>query len=208
MVVNLVRSGRKQPQLFSASAGGQARRPINILRSVAIAGLSVFCNTVSAADGVAVTGGTGDDTDRIEVAWFRETSLPGWRLGSWIVKTSVEADLAYWHSRSDQTGHQSLFEVGVTPVFRFAPASDAYRFFVEAGIGAHFLSHTSISGRQFSTSFQFGDLIGAGWRFGGRRQYEISLRVEHFSNAGIAHPNQGIEFAMLRLARRFEGVGT
>ena len=27
MVVNLVRSGRKQPQLFSASAGGQARHP-------------------------------------------------------------------------------------------------------------------------------------------------------------------------------------
>src|SRR5215208_4662290 len=27
MVVNLVRSGRKQPQLFSASAGGTARHP-------------------------------------------------------------------------------------------------------------------------------------------------------------------------------------
>src|SRR5215207_1026075 len=27
MVVNLVRSGRKQPQLFSASAGGSARHP-------------------------------------------------------------------------------------------------------------------------------------------------------------------------------------
>ena len=28
MVVNLVRSGRKQPQLFSASAGGKARHPL------------------------------------------------------------------------------------------------------------------------------------------------------------------------------------
>ena len=31
MVVNLVRSGRKQPQRFSASAGGTARHPVSLL---------------------------------------------------------------------------------------------------------------------------------------------------------------------------------
>jgi hypothetical protein len=33
MVVNLVRSGRKQPQLFFASAGGRARLPLSCERS-------------------------------------------------------------------------------------------------------------------------------------------------------------------------------
>ena len=37
MVVNLVRSGRKQPQLFTASAGGKARHPFQYLGDPRIA---------------------------------------------------------------------------------------------------------------------------------------------------------------------------
>jgi lipid A 3-O-deacylase len=208
MVVNLVRSGRKQPQLFSASAGGQARHPISVLRSIAIAGLLAWSATVPAASGVALTAGSGEDTARLEAAWFRESEFPGWTLGTWRLTSRLEANLAYWRSHESNADNESIFEIGVTPVFRLAPGSGDYRFFAEAGIGAHLLSHTSISGREFGSAFQFGDLLGAGWRFGARREYELSLRIEHFSNAGIKQPNRGIEFAMLRIARRFPGIGT
>jgi hypothetical protein len=94
-------------------------------------------------------------------------------------------------------------DIGLTPVFRFSRDEASARFFVEAAIGAHLLSETSpYSGREFSTAFQFGDLIGVGWRLGQERMFELALRIEHFSNAGIKHPNQGIEFVQLRLVRR------
>jgi hypothetical protein len=157
-----------------------------------------------AADGLALSGGAGDRAYRIEVAWFRETGFPDWQLGTWTIRCNAEADLAYWWPDASREEGRSIAEIGLTPVFRFSPDSGDSSFFLEAGIGAHFLSHTSIyRGRVFSTSFQFGDLVGAGWRFGQGDRYEVSVRIVHFSNAGIAHPNQGIEFAMLRLARRF-----
>ena len=68
----------------------------------------------------------------------------------------------------------------------------------------HFLSATSVSPqRQFGSSFQFGDHVGAGVRFGEKSKYEIGYRYQHFSNAGIKGPNQGINFNELRLQYHF-----
>jgi hypothetical protein len=38
---------------------------------------------------------------------------------------------------------------------------------------------------------------------GASREHEFSLRVEHFSNAGIKHPNPGQKFAGRECTRRF-----
>ena len=37
-----------------------------------------------------------------------------------------------------------------------------------------------------------------GWTLGDRKDQEIALRVQHFSNAGIKHPNPGEYFVQLR----------
>ncbi len=50
---------------------------------------------------------------------------------------------------------------------------------------------------------QLGDHLAAGWQFGPRRDHELTLRIQHFSNAGIRHPNPGENFVQLRYARRF-----
>jgi hypothetical protein len=171
-------------------------------------GLAGCLSPVSAADGLSVSAGAGDYTYRAEVAWFREMAAPRWQFRNWQLGCNLEADLAYWKPSGAREEGRPITEVGLTPVFRLSRLADESRFFLEAAIGAHFLSHTSVyRGREFSTSFQFGDLIGAGWRFGAHREYELSLRFQHFSNAGIAHPNQGIEFALLRFARRFVSEG-
>ena len=57
--------------------------------------------------------------------------------------------------------------------------------------------------KHFSTSFNFGTHLAIGRSFGERREHEVSLRIEHFSNAGIKHPNPGENFVQLRYARRF-----
>ena len=158
-----------------------------------------------AAQGVAMSAGAGDDVARISVAWVTDAGGPGWRLGSWRAGLQIEANLGYWVPDPDREEGQRIVDAGLTPVFRFGRDEPSARFFIEAGIGAHLLSHTSpYRGRDFSTAFQFGDLIGIGWRLGQARDYELALRLEHFSNASIKQPNQGIEFLQLRLVRRFQ----
>ena len=49
----------------------------------------------------------------------------------------------------------------------------------------------------FSTRFQFGDHLGVGVR---RGQYDIGLRLQHLSNAGLRNPNPGVNFLQLHLA--------
>src|SRR5690242_5729380 len=98
MVVNLVRSGRKQPQLFSASAGGTARhlfqgrlRTKMLLRRIAVTlaalgGLSsapAYC-----VDGFAVEIGNGESVDmgRLSVQWDwnrRLLQFSGWHVGGY-----------------------------------------------------------------------------------------------------------------------------
>jgi len=174
------------------------------VRRLVAAGLFAWTLPALSAEGLALSAGVGDYTYRAEIAWFRQTDFPGWRLGDWKLTCNLEANLAYWRPSGSRDDGQPITEIGLTPLFRLSPDDGNSRFFLEAAVGAHFLSHTSIyRGRGFGTSFQFGDLIGAGWRFGEHGTYEVSLRLQHFSNAGIAHPNQGIEFAILRLARRF-----
>ena len=73
MVVNLVRSGRKQPQLFSASAGGKARHPLQLCRSrgdAARCRARRICATAveraASVDGIA---GSGTTTADMGVQW-------------------------------------------------------------------------------------------------------------------------------------------
>ena len=55
----------------------------------------------------------------------------------------------------------------------------------------------------FGSSFQFGDHIGGGIRFGDKGQYDVGYKYQHLSNAGIKQPNQGINYHILRLQYRF-----
>ena len=76
--------------------------------------------------------------------------------------------------------------------------------YVELGIGAHYLTNETITQRrQFSTNFQFGDHIGAGVQFGEHDAFDIAYRLQHLSNAGIDHPNPGINFHQVRLQYHF-----
>ena len=100
----------------------------------------------------------------------------------------LPAALGSWES---DTG--SLIDGSFTPTLRYGHERGAY---VDGGIGFHVLSETRISSAvEFSTRFQFGDHVGAGYRIG---RYDLSMRIQHLSNAGIRNPNPGINFLHLR----------
>ena len=111
-----------------------------------------------------------------------------------------EVAIGRWRSRVNDSGPDNAWvsQVGLTPVFRYS-ISDSSRLFLESGVGANLLVPVYRSEQKsFSTVFNFGDHLAIGWKLGDRKDQEIALRVQHFSNAGIKHPNPGENFVQLR----------
>ncbi|MBI4204509.1 MAG: acyloxyacyl hydrolase [Betaproteobacteria bacterium] len=155
-----------------------------------------------AIDGASVEVGNGDGTDmgRVGVQWDWKTRwLQGqnWHLGGYW-----DFALGYWHRGSPPGLNEDITDIGLTPVLRLQ-RNDLRGPYLEAGIGFHLLSKTSIGDKRLSTAFQFGDHVGAGYRFGPKAAYDVSYRFQHLSNAGIKKPNNGIEFHQIRLQYHF-----
>ena len=153
----------------------------------------MVCSTGHCIDAAAVEVGYGEDrTAVLRIAltdsWRkREPLAEVWRLaGYW------DLSAALWDNAVDST-----LDVGVTPVFRV----ERGRFYVEGAIGFHLVQTHISAARSFSTAFQFGDHVAAGYYFG---RYDLQLRLQHLSNGGLAEPNPGINFALLRLQYALE----
>jgi hypothetical protein len=118
----------------------------------------------------------------------------------------LEGSMSRWQSRGDHPAeHGSLLQVALIPVIRYRFDEGRSPWFAEGGIGATVTSNVyRSSDKHFSTAFNFGDHIGVGYAFGPARRDEIALRAEHFSNAGIKHPNPGQNFVELRYVHRFD----
>ncbi len=117
----------------------------------------------------------------------------------------AEASLSRWQARNGHAeGHGVLTQLALIPVLRHRFDAGRSPWFVEGGIGATVTSSIYRSDdKRFSTAFNFGDHVGVGYSFGNHREQELALRVQHFSNAGIKHPNPGENFLQLRYAHRF-----
>ncbi|AGU53451.1 putative lipid A 3-O-deacylase [Variovorax paradoxus B4] len=128
-----------------------------------------------------------------------------WQLGPGELSSYLEASYAYWQIQSmDRVGLSHLSQLALIPVLRYRPADGASPWFFETGLGVTATSSVyRTRQKSFSTSFNFGTHLAVGRNFGAQRQHEIALRLEHFSNAGIKHPNPGENFVQIRYARRF-----
>src|SRR6185503_4450844 len=167
MVVNLVRSGRKQPKLYFASAGGKARLPIlraigrhflfrrrktrmkKILWGIA-AWLALASAPAKAVDGMALELGQGDGTDmgRVAIQWDWEKRLyqgNGWNVGGYW-----DLGLGYWHNNGTPNRNNEITEIGLTPVLRLQ-RDNLEGFYGELGVGGHLQSHTTIGDKTMST---------------------------------------------------------
>jgi lipid A 3-O-deacylase len=176
LVVGLVTSGT--PGLSSASPAPDPLAPI-----------SAF-----------VQAGYGDqhtDAYVVGLTWRLPWHVD-FRMGS--LAAYAEASLGRWHTQGLRGGTTAWpTQIGVMPVLRLYP-SVAPNWFAEIGVGPNYIVPLFHSGqKRFSTEFNFGDHASIGRRFGAS---ELSLRVEHFSNAGIDHPNPGENFFQVRYAHR------
>jgi lipid A 3-O-deacylase len=152
-----------------------------------------------------IQAGIGDQSTRAYIAGL--TWDWNWRhhFGFGTLSGYFDADFGRWTTdRSGVKGYAWMTQVGLTPVLRWRPAGSLSDWFAEIGVGANYILPLYRSGsKRFSTEFNFGDHVAVGRDFGSRGQHEVALRAEHFSNAGIAHPNPGENFAQLRYSYRF-----
>jgi lipid A 3-O-deacylase len=157
-----------------------------------------------AADSASFEFATGNKTQMARIAtqwkWGRQWKRShGVHIGGYW-----DASLAHWRGRRHQNiegRSQHITSIGITPVFRIQ--HDTLKgFYAEAGIGAHYLSGKyDNNGDELSTNFQFGDHIGMGYIF--QNNLDLGLKLQHFSNGGIKDPNDGVNFAVVRISYPF-----
>lgn len=171
----------------------------------AVVALCLSCVGAAHADGVALVAGASSEASIVGVAWALRApnALAEWPAARLF--WGIEADALNIHSRRGRPiGAADIATIGATPNLRVEWTQQRLAPYAELGIGAHFLSHTSLrGGPHLGTAFQFGEWLGAGLRFGVRRALELGLRVEHISNADIKLPNDGITFVVARFGWEF-----
>ena len=130
-------------------------------------------------------------------------SHPGWRLGSGQLQGHWDAFASGWSGRPSGDSRRWTAVLGIGPSLRWRAGQGHAPWFVELGTAASYSSrHWHHETRRLSTRWNFASHAGVGWNWGPQRQHEVSVRLQHSSNAGIKHPNPGADFVLLRYARR------
>lgn len=113
--------------------------------------------------------------------------------------------LSGWRApKPNGNGKDNYAQIGAIGNVRYRFSEGRSPWFVEAGLGGTVMNHLyRTEDREFSTAFQFTELIGAGLSFGAQREHEVSVRIQHFSNGHIKEPNPGENFLRVRYLYRF-----
>lgn len=161
-----------------------------------------------ASPGVYFEGGStiqgGADAD----AWAAGAVLPWSPSGDYKVDgRSFAWDIYASQWRAPQASgvtRRDYAQIGVIATWRYRFNAGRSPWFADAGIGGTVMNHVyRPSERPFATSFQFTEVLGLGRSFGERGEHEVSVRLQHFSNAGIKKPNPGANFVRVRYLYRF-----
>ncbi|TXH82258.1 MAG: acyloxyacyl hydrolase [Pseudoxanthomonas sp.] len=144
-----------------------------------------------------VQGGAAEDAQSLTVGMSRDWRWEKqYRYGH--ISGQWQGEVARWHSDS-----RTSTQLGVTPALRWRPNGWDNGWFVEGGIGVNVIfPKYDTRKKEFSTTFNFGDHIAIGKRFGADQQHEWSLRFQHFSNGRIKNPNPGENFLQFRYTHR------
>ncbi|MBS0373701.1 MAG: acyloxyacyl hydrolase [Proteobacteria bacterium] len=164
-----------------------------VLTSVLVA---VACPAVARGDGIGLGIAHGQDTEQygVQVQFDRQQPLRTWSSSE--LKLYGIVGVGEFHGRKNGIPQHTVRVLGATGVLRWQyERIGAVRPFADFGLGIGGLSETAINGnRDFGGKFEFNEIIQCGVRFGRNEQWEFNLRGQHFSNAGLNPPNDGMTF--------------
>jgi hypothetical protein len=129
-----------------------------------------------------------------------------WHSRSWGERLSAHTEVfvSHWRARDFDGGYQGFVQLGVVPYLRYRPGNGQSPWFFEGGIGVSALNKRYVTpDKTFSTRLNFSDNLAVGRSFGDRREHEVSLRLQHTSNAGIKRPNPGEDLLLVRYSTSF-----
>jgi len=133
--------------------------------------------------------------------WHRQ-----WYLGeTWHVRGRWQLEIGRLHAltRWDRDDYASYTKVGIIPTVRLTNARRE-RWYVDAGVGPTLLLPMYVDReRTFSTVFNFDDYIAFGVMLGDHDQHDLSVGLNHISNAGLDQPNPGLNLYSVRYTHRF-----
>jgi hypothetical protein len=164
--------------------------------------LLCFAGSAQAVDSASFEYGTGNGAQMWRVGAQWDWKSRWLQSGNWHMGGYWDAQIGQWGG----SGKNTITDLGLTPVFRYQQTTpSSISPYVEGAIGFHLISPVRLEpNRGFSSAFQFGDHVGAGARFGEHGRYDLGLRFQHLSNAGIKHPNNGINFTQVRFQLHFD----
>jgi len=119
---------------------------------------------------------------------------------------SVYFDASYgnWWT-GDQGPYHSISIYGIAPYLRlYFTKTEKFSPYVEASLGASYLSKTRIGCRNLGIHYSFQDQLTLGTAFGKDQPFFISLSAVHYSNGSMASSNAGITMPLvLSMGYRF-----
>jgi lipid A 3-O-deacylase len=155
-------------------------------------------------DSYAVEAGGGEHVQVLRLSAQKDWNKNWLPTSGYHLSGYWDANIAYWRANQwlDVPGnHHNLAVIGITPVFRWE-ADDKLGFYADAGIGAALFSDVyRNTHRQLSTAYEFADHVGAGYVF--PNKWELGLRLQHYSNGGIKHPNGGVNLLMVKASYHY-----
>ncbi len=180
-------------------------RRLSLLVCLSSLFVSPLAGAADPRDGVAVEGGYGYHVDMARFTLTRDWQAPILTGERWAISPYWDLALGHWNPHNPAGGNHAVTDVGVTPVFRVTERErSAIAPYAELAVGLHYISdHRIYTGRDMSTHFQFGDHAGVGVSFGEKQAFDLGLRLQHLSNAGLKNPNPGINFYQVRAAYHF-----
>lgn len=162
------------------------------------AGMAVYAEGGSAPHGSAAT--TRIASIGVMLPWS-----PSFLSSSGAQSAYWDVFVANWQAdERNGFGHHSYTQLGAIATWRYRFDAGQSPWFAEAGIGALVMDNVyKTPSREFSTAFQFTEVLGVGRSFGSRQEHELSMRFQHVSNGGIKRPNPGENTWRVRYAYRF-----
>lgn len=183
------------------------KEPMHTFKLIAVASAMLAMQAAQAApdiDTVYTEFGSGSKIRMVRAGATSDWNTRWFQSNGTHLTAYWDASVGAWRgtrARNVPGAHQNLVDVGLTPVFRFQ-RDDGLGFYAEAGIGVHLLSEKyDNNDDRLSTNFQFGDHVGVGYVF--NKNWEVALKMQHFSNGGIKKPNSGVDYGVVKLSYRF-----
>lgn len=152
-----------------------------------------------------VQAGSGDESSHALVIG---ATIPwknwSWQLGGGQVRGHWDAWIGGWSNRDLDNDRFTTPALGIGPSLRWRGAQGASPWFVEAGTAVMVTGKRLYnSNERMGTRWNFASHIGVGMNFGALQAHELSLRLQHVSNASIKNPNPGLNWVQLRYAHAF-----